>query len=204
MTSELFDAVRRRDHGLVRRLVDEGADVSERNPGYRRTALHYAAMEADGDMVAILLAAGADVDARDEHDMTPLLSTPSNRTRARAAVAAALLAAGAKPDLVSDEGWTALHYAAFEGADDVAKVLLDAGADPNVTDHAGVTPLHVAAGNHAAYERVVEALLAGGADRNAKTTGEFASWDLDHPAGLTPLEIARAHGHTGLVSLLER
>jgi ankyrin repeat protein len=69
----MMGAVDFRHHDLVAWLVDRGADVNVRSDaGSRHTALHSAAWNGDLAMVKLLVAAGADVDVRDdEHDNTP-------------------------------------------------------------------------------------------------------------------------------------
>jgi hypothetical protein len=61
-------------------------------------------------------------------------------------------------------GWTALHYAAFNGRLSAVKRLLTAGLPPDARTHASWTPLHHAAvrGNH----RTIRALVAAGADKS--------------------------------------
>jgi ankyrin repeat protein len=61
-------------HALVEWLLAHGANVSARsNATSRHTALHSAAWNGDLTMVRLLVAAGADIAARDEqHDATPL------------------------------------------------------------------------------------------------------------------------------------
>jgi len=74
----------------------------------------------------------------------------------------------------SKDGFTALHVAAFFGAEEAAKILLERGAEVNlVARHASihVTPLHsAAAGSHAA---IVKLLLEHGADPDAAQDGGF-------------------------------
>lgn len=50
-----------------------------------------------------------------------------------------------------NSGWTPLHYAAFEGHQDVCEALLEAGARIEETDNEGKAPLVLAAqGGHTA------------------------------------------------------
>lgn len=52
------------------------------------------------------------------------------------------------PDLVfskDSNGWTPLHFAAFNGHKDVVELLLASRADVNAKDNEGYTPLHWAA-----------------------------------------------------------
>jgi ankyrin repeat protein len=125
----------------------------------------------------------------------------------------------------SDDGFTALHFAAFFGGGaDVARALLRAGADPDARsrNEMSVAPLNsAAAGGH---DDVVEALLAAGADPNVRqrhgwvplhaaaengdeamverllAAGARTSESTDD--GRTPLDLARAAGHDGIARRL--
>jgi ankyrin repeat protein len=57
---------------IVRRLLQRGADVHGRGAG-GATPLHLAANGGDADVIQALLAAGAPVDALDDHGLTPLV-----------------------------------------------------------------------------------------------------------------------------------
>src|SRR5688500_11376499 len=76
----------------------------------------------------------------------------------------------------SDDGFTALHFAAFFGGGrTVARALLAAGADPGATSRNEmlVQPLHsAAAGGH---DDVVTELLAAGADVDARQRHGYAA-----------------------------
>ncbi len=74
----------------------------------------------------------------------------------------------------SNDGFTALHLAAFFGQEDAARLLVERGADVNiVARHATivVTPLHSAAAG--AHSAIVKLLLEAGADPNARQDGGF-------------------------------
>lgn len=49
---------------------------------------------------------------------------------------------GADLDVKDKHGWTALHYAAWQGKLKVVQYLIDNGADSDVTSNDGKTALH--------------------------------------------------------------
>ena len=128
--------------------------------------------------VTACLAAGADVDARDERDVTPLhWAAVANQDPA---VIEALLAAGADlearaPALIDI---TPLHAAA-EGNENpaVLEVLLAAGANPMARSTDGRTAMHFAATNNES-PKVIEVLSAAGADPNELDQDNNAPLDL--------------------------
>ncbi len=98
------------------------------------TALHFAAFFGQGDAVALLLARGADVDARGTGWMTGT-ALNSAASRERAAIARQLLDAGADVNATQAQGFTALHSAAHNGDAELTRILLARGADSElVTD----------------------------------------------------------------------
>lgn len=100
--------------------------------------------------------------ADDRADLTPLLQTTRNGNFEAATV---LVLEGANVDAAENDGTTALHWAAYAGADALVVALLDAGADPNVQNRYGFTPLQAAADGGFAVS--VIALLDAGANANA-------------------------------------
>jgi ankyrin repeat protein len=100
----------------------------------------------------------------------------------------------ADPGLVKqhrEDGWTALHLAAFYGQPAAVELLLARGADVarRSTNYMENTPLHAAvAGRHAA---VVAVLLANAIDVNASQSG-----------GWTPLQGAAHNGDAKIVEML--
>ena len=106
------------------------------------TPLHDAAYRGYADVVKLLLAAGADVNAKDSFGDTPLHAAAIN---GQADVVKLLLAAGADVNAKGWIGYTPLHHAAYDGHADVAKLLLAAGADVNARNTVGDTPLDAAA-----------------------------------------------------------
>ena len=83
----------------------------------------------------------------------------------------ALVADGADVTVAQGDGTTALHWAGYWDAGDIATLLLDAGAGVSMTNDLGVTPLWTACENGGAA--MTRLLLAAGADPNvALPSGE--------------------------------
>lgn len=80
----------------------------------------------DADAVPILIAKGADREARDKRGWTPLLTMAQERDRED--VIEALLRAGADPNARGPKGETALAFARRRGEKGVARLLRKAGA----------------------------------------------------------------------------
>ena len=140
-------------------------------------------------MFEMLLAAGADVDARNEFGKTPL--DYAVRFNDSAEVVHLLIAAGAEVNTRDLEGNTPLHSAALEQENPaVFDVLFAAGADVNARNAAGVTPLFVAAGNNANPE-VIAIFLGMVSDPRARDdygrTLLHAAADNEQPAVLEML-----------------
>ena len=110
-----------------------------------RTALHEAALAGHADIVAALLAAGADPQARDGAGRTPWLEA----ARAlRSGVVEQLAGAGIDMAARDAGGRNALALAAGAEQASLALVrrLLDLGVDPALADQEGRRPVDVAAG----------------------------------------------------------
>ena len=99
----------------------------------------------------------------------------------------ALLKKGAA---VNRTGWTALHYAAAKGNNDIVRLLLAHSADVDATSAAGVTPLMMAAQNGHIY--TVKLLHDAGADAT-----------LEDDSGRTVIAYAARNGHEDIVKGLK-
>jgi hypothetical protein len=109
-----------------------------------------------------LIAAGANVNASDQHGGTALiLAAGAGDT----GTVQALLAGGAQVNARNRDGETALFSAAFLGRLAVVRELVRHGADVNATSRLGVTPLMEASRNRVV---VVKFLLGSGANVNAR------------------------------------
>ena len=165
--SPVADAAMRGDHGSVRALLQQGADVNAAQ-GDGMTALHWAADRGDLEMARMLVYAGAGLEAVTRMaEYTPLhLASRAGH----GAVVRALLEAGSDPAAPTGSGGaTPLHLAAAAGDAEAVVALIEHGADVDAREQrAEQTPLIFAA----AQNRVeaIRALIAGGADPSLATT----------------------------------
>lgn len=137
-----------------------------------------------------LLASGFDVNSQDEKGQNGLYL--SMREGSFKVAAVLLKQAQLKPDQANAAGETALMMAALKGHADWLQPLLDRGARVDGAGGAGGkawTALHYACSGPQAG--TVQALLARGADRNARS-----------PNGSTPLMMAARYGTEDQVDLL--
>ncbi len=156
----LADAAMRQDVDAVRGLIARGADPDAAH-GDGTTALHWAAQHGDVEVVALLVDAGANIEARTRLGSHTPLHVASRS--AQAAAVRALLGAGADTSAVTTTGATALHFAAGSGNATAVAALLEHGADADAREPVwGQTPLMFAAA--AARTEVIAVLLARGAD----------------------------------------
>ena len=141
----------------------------------RPTALETAVLSGDFQAVVKLVADGADVTKQRGHYNTPLVNSFRHEDLS---IARHLIANGADLDEPS-----LLYNAVVRGSIEHIELLLEAGVDPQ--RNAGRNALH-AFRQHGTVE-MLEALLAAGADINAKTS-----------YGTTPLVEAISHPDPGI------
>ena len=153
-------AAMRNDPAAVRALVKEGKDVNAAQ-GDGMTALHWAALNGDADLTAILLYAGANVRATTRLGGYTALHLAAQSGHAPAL--GRLIAGGANAGAATSTGATSLMLASASGNVDAVRLLLEQMVDPNASESAnGETALMFAA----ALDRAdaVRELLARGAD----------------------------------------
>ena len=131
----------RHDVQFTNILLSHGADVNLRDME-GGTALHSLAARAHcGDMVKLLLGNGLDINARSNSGETALLRAvrycPPGEPKEYRSLITQLLGCGASVDQPAIVGWTALHWAAFNGRVKIACQPLEAGADLNARNGAG-------------------------------------------------------------------
>ena len=102
----------------LKQLIARGANVNAREKWFGETAVMWSASENHGDAIRVLAEAGADLDARSTLLEAPVLEFPRS---------------GGPNSPLPRGGWTALMFAARDGATEAARALADAGANVNAT-----------------------------------------------------------------------
>lgn len=175
---------------VLQLLLASGADANVMAP--TGTPLHMAA-SGSWDVAypaELLLAHGADVNARNKQGRTPLHVAVPKKT-----LAAVLLAKGADVNAKDSTGMTPLHCCTDRRRHPwnkpFAELLLSNNADVEVKDNHGKTPLHLAAerGNAA----VVDVLITHGASVNVKDDQGHTPLDWAF-ADKEAVRILRQHG----------
>jgi len=181
-TALLIAAGRMNNAGVVKLLLDRGADPRAESVGlmFPMTPLAEAASTGDVGLVEMLLARGADLQAA---GIGPgFFSIAAGCSRCMDLLI--------KPPVATP---LAVMLAPPLGAAESVPRLLQIGADPNAKGLDGSPLIVLAASNDAipAAENAVKALIDKGADVNAKNL-----------AGETALDLARKRGDTPVVKLL--
>ena len=172
------------------RVSDVKAKNKQRLKG-NWTDLHSAAREGQFSLAALLIADGADVNAKTDGSLqTPLYWAIRS---GHSATMELLISNNADVNAINPHGTTLLHTAIFFGREDFVRTLLEHNAKLNVKtisgDYPGETPLHTAAST--GKEDIVQLLLSYGVDINATDK-----------SGNTPLRRCVDNGHQKLVELL--
>jgi ankyrin repeat protein len=183
----LANAVEKNDPARAASLLEKKSDVNVPQAD-GMTALHWAVLHDDVDVVKQLLAAGADSKAANRYGVTPLELACTN---GRAAVVQMLLDAGADPNHELAGGATALMIAARTGRPEPVKALLARGAKVNAREHRQQTALMWAAAE--GHADVVDLLLKAAADYRTPLK-----------SGFTPFFFAVREGRYDVVQTLIR
>ncbi|XP_051038043.1 POTE ankyrin domain family member A [Phodopus roborovskii] len=124
-----------------------------------RTALHFACVYGRLPVVNVLVNNNCEIDALDKNHITPLMKSVQCWKQKCAAV---LLEHGANPNIRDDSGNCALHYAVYNGHEEMASLLLEYHADIEQKTKDGFTPLLLALRERRV--EVAEFLVKKGAD----------------------------------------
>lgn len=177
-------AVEDGDAKVVADYLGKGMDPNTPDKG-GHTALMIASRLGHENLVTLLVDRKADLTLRSPQGDTALMMAS---LKGHVGVARILVERGVP---IRHDGWAPLHYAAFEGRDEMVRYLLDKGADKDAIAPNGYSALMLAArGGHTDSARI---LLQVDADFR------IASSD-----GATALRIAQARNDKVLVELIRR
>jgi len=213
LADPIHDAAYDGDLAGVQAELDKGADVNaklenadllRKHVGKGYTPLHNAAIKGREEIAELLIAAGADVNAKGVDEWTPLHWAAR---KGREGVTELLITKGAVVNSKANDGKTPLDWAIQKSRIETADILrkhggktaeeleiffhaigdgdleavnkaISDGFDFNNAIYEGHTPLHMAV--DWGYKEIVELLLVNGADVNAKD--EFGDTPLDWAA----------------------
>jgi uncharacterized protein len=194
---EGYDGLHRAAHmgdaAAIAELIAGGADIEGRD-GRGRTAVHVAAFASSEAALRALAEAGADMNALEgqAYDAVTIAAVADDPELMSLAIEL-----GNDAGLVtSPYDGTALIAAAHLGHDEVVRRLIVAGAPLDHVNNLGWTALIEAVilgDGGPRHQRVVEALLAAGADRT-----------LTDRQGRTPLQLAELAGYVEISDMLRR
>jgi ankyrin repeat protein len=193
----------------------------------RYSGLHAAAHRGDVAEIERLIAAKADLNARDPYGRTPLhVATHAGKVDAIRVLAKA----GANLGLLEKDRYDAVTIAAVANNEDALRALLTAGASAKLTTsrydgtaliaaahlgHTGVVKQLIAAGapldhvNNLHWTALIESIVLGdGGTRHTETLRALvsagANLQLADRNGNTPYRLAKGRGYKAMIEILEK
>ena len=147
----------------IKQHIAAGTDV---NSNYEWTPLHAA---ANKETAELLIAKGADINAKDDTGGTPLFWAALEGNEE---VAELLIRQGADVNAAGPKGWTALHWAVAMAQKKSVELLIGEGADVNAKDVIYGTPLDNVGRFYDTATKAKEADLANLLRKHGSKTGE--------------------------------
>jgi ankyrin repeat protein/WD40 repeat protein len=188
----LIVAARVKNTALMKWLVSKGADINAKTK-YSQSALYEALHASNPEGAAYLLGLGAQINNQSALNGETELIVATRYFMVD--IVTKLCEMGANLDVQDSNGWSALHYAAYFGYDQLVELLVAKGANINNrqdgTNRAfdGNTPLMLATNQN--NVETVKLLIRLGANVNLSTAYEW-----------TPLLVASYNGSTDIIELL--
>ncbi|AMP09708.1 ankyrin repeat family protein [Collimonas arenae] len=185
-----FKAIKLDDERGMKSLLAKGVNPNLVDKQRGETGLMVALQEDSMKVFDVLInAQGIDLNLRARNGDTALMIASY---KGKVAAVKALLDKEAEPN---NTGWTALHYAAAIGNDEIVQMLLDASAYIDAGSPNNTTPIMMAA--RAGKIMTVKLLLDSGADATLK-----------NDVGMSAIDLARKFDHNdiadGLTSRLKQ
>jgi len=181
---EIHEAVRKGDAAGIRAILKDHPEYTGARGDRNATPLHIACETGRKEIVALLMASGADPKIRDGNGDMPIHYAARSGS---VEIVKLFLEKGIGVGIADDHGRTALYQAAGRGHAPLVAFLLDQGAALNAPDQWGFTALHQASLRGGL--EVFNLLVARGASTNA-ASGEKT----------TPVHWAAQGGQAGIIS----
>ena len=182
LNKEIFEVIENGDYHTLINLLEKGININILDDN-GNTALHLASTP---EIVKLLLDKGANPEARNNQNDTPLIFASFNDNTESVKL---LLEKGADPNAQNSNGNTPLIFASSNDNTESVKLLLEKGANPEARNNQNDTPLIFASFND--NTESIKLLLEKGADPNTQNSN-----------GNTALIIASLNNYTKLVKLL--
>lgn len=143
--SVLFWAISNPNLGILKTLIENGADVMSRIIGRQTTLIRAVIENSNREVISFLINAGVDVHARDIQDATAIIWAPKGKIPVEAITI--LIEAGANVNACDRFGQTALMNAVSYSDDiKVIRTLLDIGANASLKNEDGKTAFDLIGG----------------------------------------------------------
>lgn len=179
--SDFFRAVEMDRPDLLENLLKKGVDPNITEPYRGNTGLIVAMQEGSMGVFNLLVSTkGIDLDKRATNGNTAIMLAAWKNN---APAVKTLLEKGAK---VNQSGWTALHYAASVGNEEIVKMLLAKKAIVDSPAPNKTTPLMMAA--RSGHTDTVKLLLDHGADVRLRNEWDMSAVDFARDGDFTSLE----------------
>jgi len=174
----LHDAKKGKWQDYFGKLNNSKVSVNDAVPKTGWTALHFAAREADAEVIAKLIVKGAQVETACAKGRSPLMEAVRHKNLG---AVQCLLKHGADVNFQDSNGDTCYHLAVEKGAREMIDVLSEEGADLNLQNKNGWAPLHTAALLHR-YDCAVR-LVDFGASLTVRTKNGTLPVDIADNSG---------------------
>jgi ankyrin repeat protein len=190
------------DIDIIRLFLERGVDVDSSVDSNHSTMLHMASFWRNLKLIQLLLDYGANINARDNDDQTPLQKLWTNFKYSEPRdgdidIIRLFLEHGTHVDSSMDSNHSTMHHmASYWGSLELVQLLLDHGSNINVRNEKGQTPLHrtlIEMGDHLEdhFFDSIRFLLEHGTNVDA----------LDNDQS-TPLHVASKYGSLKAAKLL--
>ena len=170
LNKQLRNAVKDGKYNKTKYLIEHGAELNNTDDSLGETVLFLAVRFHHVNIIKLLLKKGADINAKDVDNYTPLhLAIYKNN------ILKLLLKKGAHVNAATNDGLTALHLAMQSGQQDSVQELIEMGANIAAKDNLGDTALQLAQKKQ--YDELVKTIEKDNLDDTALQLAQKKQYD---------------------------